>query len=589
MPRFIYHSRHIPEEHLRLEKPSGKRVKENMLCDAMEEENARILHESGVTVIETRLVWWELEKEKGKLDWSCFDKRVEDVEKAGFEVGLLPWFMHPPAWENEMVRSKCLEHGEESTIISLWEPKLLELYDRLYDEVAKRYGDRIKYIYFSFHGDFGEPQYPDSTCHYQFSPPHGHQGFWCGDKLAREDYKKYLQKKYATIDDVNKAWGTSFSDWDDDLMPRMPFIKNSLALRMDFRMWYTKSMEDFSDKVGAIIRKHFPTTRGGVPIGSLREPLAVGQVKSQEVKRLAKYNTLIRWTGLLNIYDFGVMNLSTLRIGSATRYYSQSEFGTEAALLLNGDMAYNVLYTNICNGSSVLHNDLTNITRGWDDYQEWKDKMPVLPVHCSIAVFYPIEGEQLECMLPENVNFDIEKKKKSVSGASAVSDEVFTRGEWLLTISDEFYQETANLRKKFNYELADSYMIEDGFLDTVKDLVIASTCPIPESTAKIMLNWVKNGGRVWFTKDTTPWILETSEMITDYLKRNNEELKTVPGSNYGFYSVSEIPEFEPYASIKKKYAKADEELYSTLHGRCYSVYMPEKKKILFDEISNIIK
>lgn len=588
MPRFIYHSRHIPQEHLRLETPSGKRVKENMLCDAMEPENARILHESGVTVIETRLVWWELEKEPGKLDWSCFDARVEAVEKAGFEVGLLPWFMHPPKWETEMVRSKCLEHGEESTIISLWEPKLLELYDRLYAELAKRYGERIKYLYFSFHGDFGEPQYPNSTSHYQFSPPHGHQGFWCADELARADYKKYLQKKYASLDELNQAWGTAFRDWNDDLMPRMPFVKNPLPMRADFRMWYTKSMENFSDRVGAIIRKHFPTTRGGVPIGSLREPLAVGQVKSQEVKRLAKYNTLIRWTGLLNIYDFGTMNLSTLRVASPTRYYSQSEFGTEAALLLNGDMAYHVLYTNISNGSSVLHNDLTNITRGWEDYQAWKDKMPVLPVHCSIAVFYPVEGEQLECMLPENADPEAAKKKNQVSGAASISDAIFTRGEWKLTVSDELYREAAALRGRFNYELADSYMIEDGFLDGMKDLVIVSTCPIPQKTAGIILKWVKNGGRVWYTEDTKPWILETAEDFGQYLLGNGETVKTEAGSACGVYCVARIPEFEPYATIRKKHAREGEEIYSTLHGRCYSAYLPQKKEILFGDISDIL-
>lgn len=43
--------------------------------------------------------------------------------------GVFPWFMHAPEWENKMVRAECIEHGEKSSIISLWEPRLLEEYD----------------------------------------------------------------------------------------------------------------------------------------------------------------------------------------------------------------------------------------------------------------------------------------------------------------------------------------------------------------------------------------------------------------------------------------------------------------------------
>ena len=148
-------------------------------------------------------------------------------------------------------------------------------------------------MYFSFYGDFGEPQYPHSTAHYQFSSPHAHYGYWCGDDLARADYKKFLQKKYKSIADLNKAWDDNISGWDEDLMPAMPLVSNSLKKRQDFREWYNSSLIEFIDKVCTIIRKHFPDIRGGYPMGGDRERLNLGQVKSTVIKKINKKYILI--------------------------------------------------------------------------------------------------------------------------------------------------------------------------------------------------------------------------------------------------------------------------------------------------------
>ena len=144
MSKFYYHTRHIPEEQLRLDTPAGKKVKEELLCDVMDYSDN--LHEYGIDVIETRLIWWELEKEPGKYDWSVLEKRIEKIEEAQIDPCVFPWFMHAPEWEHELLRAKCIEHGEESSIISMWEPRLLEVYDRLYGALAKVYGDRIKFL-----------------------------------------------------------------------------------------------------------------------------------------------------------------------------------------------------------------------------------------------------------------------------------------------------------------------------------------------------------------------------------------------------------------------------------------------------------
>lgn len=565
MNKFYYHSRHIPEEQLKLDTPAGKKVKEELLCDVIEEEYAKKLKEYGFGVVETRLVWWELEKEPGVYDWSVLEKRISKLEKAGLEPAVFPWFMHAPEWEKELVCAKCIEHDEESSIISMWEPGLLEVYDRLYGALAKEYGDRIKFLYFSFYGDFGETQYLHNTAHYKFSSPHGHYGYWCGDRLARASFKAFLQKRYASLQSMNEAWNTDISEWEDDLMPKMPFVSNSLKRRQDFQEWYTGCLLDFIDKVGAVIRKHFPEVRGGFPMGCDRERGNMGQIKSQVVKRITKkYNILVRWTAMGNERDFGIADFQARRVSSAEQFYSKCGYGTEASLGISPDLAYNSIYLNIANGSSLMHNEMCSIERGKDDYGEWVGKIPVLPAKSEIAVFYPVEGEQLECMTTERSKAMPDGKDIGIDDRPGPD-------------TQDLYENAGELRKLCHYEVIDSYMIEDGILDSIKDLIFVCTCPIPEKTWKKILEWIRLGGRVWYKKGSMPWILETAKEIS------GDGVKNEASCEAGIYCVSNWPEFEPYAALINKYKTGDSPVYVTSHDACYSVYMPDKKKIVFED------
>lgn len=266
-----YHTRHIPVEHLLLDHPMGKSVRDNLLCDSIYPPCSDKLKDYGIDIIETRLVWNELEPEPGKYDFSRFDKAVKTIKSQGFGVGVFPWFQHPPKWYNEGVRLKCPIHGEESTFISIWDgDRLLEIYDRLYGELAKRYGDVIDFMYVGVYSDYGEVCMPLGVSHYYFSPKHAcRESFWDGDVLAQQSKAKALElaRKNGVLEDVA------------------------------YMKWYTKSVMDFTDKVCAVFRKHFPTVRAALPIGCASEALVYGQVKSLSAKIASKYNIIARWTG----------------------------------------------------------------------------------------------------------------------------------------------------------------------------------------------------------------------------------------------------------------------------------------------------
>ena len=187
-----YHTRHIPKEHLKLTEPAAQTIITNGLCDVLDEPMSSKMREYKIDIIETRVIWNEIEKEKGILDFSPLKKRIEKIKKGGFGVGVFPWFQHVPDWVDDITRLKCLEHNEESSLISLWDPKTFEAYERLYKALADEFVNDIDFLYVGIYGDFGEVFFPHGVKHYYFSPLHGHTGKWCGDELARADWKNYL-------------------------------------------------------------------------------------------------------------------------------------------------------------------------------------------------------------------------------------------------------------------------------------------------------------------------------------------------------------------------------------------------------------
>ncbi len=65
----------------------------NGLCDTIKPEVLkRLKEEFGVELVEMRCVWWEIEPEPGRFDWSRVLRDTDAVLNAGLKVGLFPWY-----------------------------------------------------------------------------------------------------------------------------------------------------------------------------------------------------------------------------------------------------------------------------------------------------------------------------------------------------------------------------------------------------------------------------------------------------------------------------------------------------------------
>ena len=440
-----YHTRHIPIEHILLDHPMGKSVRDNLLCDSIDPPCSDKLKDYGMDIIETRLVWNELEPEPGKYDFSRFDKTVEKIKKRGFGLGVFPWFQHPPKWYEDGVRLKCPIHDEESTLISLWDSeRILEIYDRLYGELAKRYGDVIDFIYVGIYSDYGEVCMPLGVTHYYFSPKHScPNSMWDGDVLAQESKREALEK--ANAEGVHED--------------------------IAYMNWYTQSVMDFTDKVCAIFRKHFPTVRAALPIGCASEALIYGQVKSLSAKIAAKYNIIARWTGWCLSGVFESSHITTRRVSSAAKFYG-ADFGLETPLYLSKENAPHAMFEVMSNNTELIHNDPGNIFRAYDVYKAQRYYKEATPFLCDKAVFFPLEGE----MLSKDYQF-----------------------------FNDYRDETVNLRRHCDFEVADHRMLKDGYKNTI---IFTPNAPLLKETAEIIK---REGLDTVYIKNAPPVIIENGE------------------------------------------------------------------------------
>jgi hypothetical protein len=555
-----FHTRHIPKELLNIETESGRNVINNGLCDMLDQDMLYKLRDLGVELVETRLVWWELERDHGKLDFDCLARRFDAIEKAGLKAGVFPWFQHPPTWYDpehvRHVRFRCLEHAKESSVISIWDAETLEVYDRLYGALAKEMGSRISFLYAGITGDFGEVAYLSGVKHYLFSSFHSHHGLWCADRLARKSFSMFLKKKYETIDNLNKSWQTTVTDWADNLMPAFPLTRNSRTHMYDFAMWYVDSLVNFTDMVCELIRKHFKNTQIGVPLGFIDETLPIGQIKSKNVKVVAKYNMIPRWTGMAYLGEFARSNVLARRFASAAHFYGSS-FACEAALALTPENAANGLYEAVANGACIIHDDPQNILGAREIHKKLRPRMIVDTPVSSCAIYYPVERELLE-MPTANRCFP----------------------EKLTECSEKIIERAAKLREVIDYDICDSVMIADAYLDKITDIIFLTTPLIPEAVWKKIIDFVISGGRVWFYKEVEICFLEL------YLQGKNSKcdimIKSLDNANVfsewqqkaGFYR------FEDYSIFKYVFGAGENETtsdacYSTVHKNCISKYWPK--------------
>lgn len=144
--------------------------------------------------------WAAMEPEEGRFDFAWLDRAVETAAANGLKVILCTPTATPPAWltckhpdiavVNEAGRA--LEHGGRQH--ASWASDIYRTYaERIVAALAERYGRNPAVIGW---------QIDNEPSHYAYTYDHSEN--------AQRSFRRWLQKKYGTVEELNSAWGTSF-------------------------------------------------------------------------------------------------------------------------------------------------------------------------------------------------------------------------------------------------------------------------------------------------------------------------------------------------------------------------------------------
>ncbi len=442
-------------------------------------------HASGLKAYEDYVAWGAVETEPGKWDWSRQIEVATNQRAGGLEYDAYLWLMNPPLWMREgklpandpdapdhFTMMRCLEHGEETYTLSIWDPATAKWFGRYYKHMAQALGEKLGRTYIGLPGPYGEGNYPLPVPDW-VKVGHIHEGYWCGDTYARKAFSAAFRKQYKSLPALNQAWGTHFVRWSEVDFP--PEIHDGKLLKaeertdvkarrrwIDFMKWYHQSIIDFSVDVTNEAKRYIPIDKlkmkpGGSAGGV--NPIAWGTYCPGYAKAVSK------WKMRLQPANCHGRPFGDRWYGTAYRFYG-IPFTTEPAGGMDKRTFVRRVFMDASNGTSEM------FSYEWDKHKEdglkWIHLYRGVPSITDVAVYCPTTWYRM--------NGDI----------------------WPVIHAAD------SLRDITDFEVADELLIEDDYLSKSKTRVLIWLGgPVTERVVlEKVLKWVEAGGiLVWGSAD----------------------------------------------------------------------------------------
>lgn len=409
----------------------------------------------------------------GVWDFSPYEEQMREVQALGGCWMFFPHNCFPPKWYRETVpyvRLRCLEHDRTIEAFSIWEPKAYEYLDRAYEALAEHFGtdpDNIYAFYIGVYGDYGECQFP-AACRIMYNQDwenyfgnlHNHYGWWCGDELARRDFRTRMLEKYGALPALNAAWGTDWVEAEQIAYP--PLDASRRRWYLDFVRWYCDSMERYGRACAELLRKHFPRQLLVYPMGAEDEDPRIGQDYSALVRMAAEVGAQVRSTHG-GFYRFDANAVSQMaHLGSACKLYGVP-FWTEPQSGIPPHGQVGRIFECLCEGSEAF----------WD----WDSNVTTPEGGAVIAKYRHL----------------LRKDRPLVEACA-----LFPQTDHYLHPGQDFPKRYRKLGRQArvlaHFDVADEAMIADGALDAYRFLIHFEGRVFEERTLRRILAWVREGG-----------------------------------------------------------------------------------------------
>jgi beta-galactosidase len=215
------------------------------------DEDIALMREAGVDLVAINIFGWaHVEPRAGEYDFARLDDIIARLHAAGIRINLGTGTASTPAWLTT-AHPEILPVVEDGTRRypggrQAWcpsSPVYRAAALRLVDAVAARYGSHPAVALWHVSNELG---CHNTLCH-------------CDESAAA--FREWLQARYGSVAEVNRAWGTAFwsqtyYEWDEILTPRATLSSRNPGQVLDFHRFSSDALLAHYRAEAEVIRTH---------------------------------------------------------------------------------------------------------------------------------------------------------------------------------------------------------------------------------------------------------------------------------------------------------------------------------------------
>lgn len=214
-------------------------------------EDIALMREAGVDLVAINIFGWsQVEPRAGEYDFRALDSIIELLHDAGIGIDLGTATSSPPPWLSTL-HPEILPIAEDGTTRfpggrQAWCPSSPVFRERalaLVEQIVIRYGAHPAIKLWHVSNELG--------CHNAL----------CYCDTSTTAFRGWLERKYGTLDALNRAWGTTFwsqrySAWNEILTPRLTLSTRNPGQLLDFHRFSSDELLDHFRAERDVIRRH---------------------------------------------------------------------------------------------------------------------------------------------------------------------------------------------------------------------------------------------------------------------------------------------------------------------------------------------
>ncbi|MGP4041103.1 beta-galactosidase [Gracilibacillus sp. D59] len=213
------------------------------------QKDIQLMKEAGINVLRlAESAWAKLEPRDGKYDFSWLDDFISMISKESIEVILGTPIEASPVWLRHTY-PEVVAHDQFGRIhaergFHCHNNHNFKYYvNRLVNQMAEHYANNPVVVGWQIDNELRSVPCYCSEC--------------------EDGYRNWLKKKYGTLDNLNRAWGTTFwsqvyNEWVEIKLPTADQLTKSVSQILDYKRFQSDSTVNHLNRQVEIIKKHAP-------------------------------------------------------------------------------------------------------------------------------------------------------------------------------------------------------------------------------------------------------------------------------------------------------------------------------------------